>query len=259
MGAGSAWASLLAAGVLVMVRLSGVMVFAPVLSSPAIPARVKAMFVLAMTVLVTPVVAALPQTLARGPVELTCAGVLGELAAGLLFGLCLQMLMEGLLFASALLGIEFSFSLANLMDPNSMVETPVLGQLIGWLGVLVLIGAGCDRMLLAAVLRSFATAPVGSVLVTAQTGRAVAALAGGIFVAGVQLAAPVMAATLAVEVTLALISKMAPQLPLMFVAIPVKTLMGYAVLIGSLALWPAWVERHFERLLHAATQLVAAR
>ena len=71
--------------------------------------------------------------------------VLGELGVGLVFGLSLTLLNEALMFAGMLLGMQFSFSLVNLLDPNSKIETPVLGQMLGWLGMLVMIGAGLDR------------------------------------------------------------------------------------------------------------------
>ena len=46
---------------LVLVRISGLMVFAPVFSSQAIPPRVKAAFVLSVSFLVAPVVAQFPR------------------------------------------------------------------------------------------------------------------------------------------------------------------------------------------------------
>ncbi len=51
-----------------------------------------------------------------------------------------------------------------------MIETPVLGQMLGWLGVLVLIGSGLDRTLLAALVRSFRRVPVGHAVMQAKTG-----------------------------------------------------------------------------------------
>ncbi len=62
------------------------------------------------------------------------------------------------MFAGQMLGMEFSFSLVNLMDPNSMIETAVLGQLLwGWVGIAGnVIGAGLGSiLLLAAFMRSF--------------------------------------------------------------------------------------------------------
>jgi len=248
------WTQYLSAGVLVLVRLSGLMVFAPVFSSAAIAPRIKAAFVIAMTALLAPAVARVPN--ARAVLDMSA--VLGELGVGLVFGISLSLLIEALTFAGTVLGLQFSFSLVNLMDPNSMIETEVLGQMLSWLGILVIIGSGLDRALLAALVKSFRVVPVGQAVLQAKTGAALATMAGGIFLAGLQLAAPVLAATLTVEVVVALVSRLAPQLPAMVVSVPLKTLVAYVVLIASLAVWPGWIERHFTALLDAAGRLVAS-
>lgn len=246
------WPQFLTVAVLVMIRVSGLMVFAPIFSSAAIAPRIKAGFVFALTILLAPVVGSLPDAMP----SLDMMAVLGELGVGLVFGLSLTMMNEALMFTGTLLGMQFSFSLVNLLDPNSKIETPVLGQLLDWMGLLILIGAGLDRTVLAAMMRSFRLVPVGHAIVQASTGLALAKMAGGIFLAGLQLAAPVIAAAMVVEVTIALIGKMAPQLPAMVLGIPLKTLISFVVLVASLALWPAWIEGHFSTLLDAAGRLV---
>ena len=104
-GVAADWPQFLSAGVLVMVRVSGLMVFAPLFSSTAIAPRIKAGFVLAITVLLAPVVGTLP----HARVQLDMPGVLGELAVGLTFGLALSLIVESLMFAGQMLGMEFSF------------------------------------------------------------------------------------------------------------------------------------------------------
>lgn len=248
----SDWPRYLSAAVLVMTRLSGLFVFAPIFNSAAIPPRIKAGFVFAMTVLLAPAVISIPGSRP----ELEMSTVLGELGVGLMFGFSLSLLMESLIFAGALLGMEFSFSLVNLLDPNSHVETPVLGQMVSWLGILIILGAGLDRTLLSAIVRSFMVVPVGRAMLQATTGAILMRMAGGIFLAGLQLASPVIAAALAVEVTVGLIGKLSPQLPTQVLSIPIKTMVSYTVLIGSLAVWPGWIERHFTLLLDAAGKML---
>jgi flagellar biosynthetic protein FliR len=245
----------ISAAVLVAIRMSGLMVFAPFFSSSAIAPRIKAGFVLALTVLLAPTVGELQ----GARVVIDVPAVAGELGVGLVFGLCLMMLTESLLMAGTLMGMSFSFSLVNLLDPNTMVETPVLGQLLGWLGLLVLIGAGLDRILIAGLVRSFLLIPVGDAVIRAETGAALAGMVGGIFIAGLQLAAPVMAAALVVEMTVSMVSRLAPMLPVQVVGIPLKTISSYIVLIGSLAVWPGWIERHFGALLDRAGRLLVQR
>jgi flagellar biosynthetic protein FliR len=247
------WGSALAAMTLVLVRISGLAVFAPLFSSTAIPLRVKAVFVLAVSWLVAPVVAGFP----HAHVELGVMPVLGELSVGLVFGLTLSLLFEMLNFTGQILGFQFSFSLVNLLDPNSTVQTPLLGQMFGLLGTLTVIATGLDRVMLASLLRTFVAAPVGAVSFSPRVALALLPMAGGIFSAALQLAAPVLAATLLAEMAVSLAGKLAPQLPVMAIDIPAKTLLGYVVLIGSLALWPAWIESHFAALLNAAGHLLA--
>ena len=237
---------------LVLLRISAFLVFAPVFGSPAIPARVKVLFALAVALLLGPLTAGLPGTQA----ELSIPGILGEIAVGITFGLTLSFLSEALLMGAALMSVSFSFSLANLLDPNSQVETEVLGTALNWIGLLVLLGAGLHRTLLAAVLRSFAVVPLGTAVLSARSAGTIVDMASGIFLAGLQLAAPVIAASLMIEVAVGLVSRMAPMMPAQMLSVPLKTVVSYVVLIGSLALWPRWIEQHLVALLDDAQRLV---
>src|ERR1700742_437432 len=93
------WEHALDAMTPVLVRISGLMVFAPVFSSNAIPPRVKAGFVLAVSFLIGPIVAGFPGAHA----ELGILPVLGELSVGLVLGLTLSLLFEALEFAGQVL------------------------------------------------------------------------------------------------------------------------------------------------------------
>lgn len=250
----SGWGQFLIAATLVLVRISGAMIFVPFLSSTAIPNQVKIGFTLVLTWLLAPIAANLPGAHA----ELGMVSVLSELTTGLIFGLSLTLLMELLGFAGQVLGFQFSFSLVNVLDPNSSVDTPLLSQFLQLIGVLIILAAGLDRTLLAALMRTFTVVPVGTAWLSTHTGMTLVGMASGIFLAGVQLAAPVLAATLLVELAVNLVGRLSPQLPVLFVGIPLKTLVGYTVLIASLGIWPRYIEAHFDTLLNQAMQLVVA-
>ena len=151
------WTTFLSAMTLALVRVSGMVAFAPFFSSTALPMRVKAVFVGAVAFLLAPLVAALP---APRP-AISFSALLGELAVGLVYGLTLTLLNEMLLFAGQIAGLQFSFSLVNLLDPASPIQTPLLGDLFQLMGTLVMITAGLDRIMLASMVRSFRVAPLG--------------------------------------------------------------------------------------------------
>ncbi len=250
----SGWNQFLIVATLILVRVSGVMIFAPFFSSAAIPRQVKIGFSLVLTWLLVPIAANLPGVRA----ELGMVSVLSELTTGFIFGITLSLLMEILGFAGQILGFQFSFSLVNVLDPNSSVETPLLSQMLNLVGLLVILAAGLDRTLLSAFMRTFTAVPVGTAWLAPRTGVALLGMASGIFLAGVQLAAPVLGATLLVELAIALVGRLSPQLPVMFVGIPLKALVGYTVLIGSLGIWPRYIEAHFDALLNQAMHLTIA-
>ena len=247
------WPTFLSAMALVLVRVSGMVAFAPFFSSTALPMRVKAVFVGAVAFLLAPLVAALPHAQAT----ISFSAILGELSIGLVYGLSLALLSEMMLFAGQMVGLQFSFSLVNLMDPASAIQTPLLGDLFQLMGTLVLITAGLDRILLASMVRSFHAVPLGAFALAPPTALAIVRAAGGVFLAAVELAAPVLAATMLLEIAVALLGKLSPQLPVMMLTVPLKTLTGFVILTGSLALWPRFIEARFSGLLDMAERLIS--
>lgn len=246
------WSDFLSAVLLALVRVSGMVVFAPFFSSTALPVRAKAIFVGLSAFLVGPLVATLPKARA----EIGFSAVIGELGVGLVYGLILALLNEMLLFAGEIAGLQLSFSAVNLLDPTSSIQTSLMSDLFQLMGTLVVIAAGLDRILLASLVRSFRAVPLGSYVLLPVTSSAIVHAAGGIFLAAVELAAPMLAATMLVEIAVALLSRLSPQLPVMSLTVPLKTLVGFTVLSGSLALWPRFIEARFSGLLDLAEHLL---
>jgi flagellar biosynthetic protein FliR len=167
------------------------------------------------------------------------------------------LLNEMMLFAGQIAGVQFSFSLVNLLDPSSNIQTPLLGELFQLMGTLVVIAAGLDRILLASMVRSFRVVPLGAYTLAPTASLAIVRAAAGIFLAAVELAAPILAATMLVEVAVALLGKLSPQLPVMNLTVPLKTLTGFLLLTGALALWPRFIEARFAGLLDMAERLIS--
>jgi flagellar biosynthetic protein FliR len=248
------WNSFLSAMTLALFRISGIVAFAPPFSSSVLPMRTKAVLALAVAYLLAPAVASLDGAHAA----LSYSALIGELAVGLVYGLALALVNEMLLFAGQIAGVQFSFSLVNLLDPASSIQTPLLGEMFQLVGSLVVMAAGLDQILLASLVRSFRAVPLGGYAMSSMTSSGLVEAAGGIFLAALQLAAPVLVSTLLVEVAVALLGRLSPQLPVISLTVPLKALVGFALLAGSLALWPRFIEMRFEGLLDLAEKLLAA-
>ncbi len=246
---------LLAAAVFVGARVSGLMVFCPFLGSSAIPTPVKA----ALTLLVTGLLYSVhgPLRLDLGPWQ--WAGVaLSEVVIGLVLGLTANFVLEGAMMAGQILGVQMGYSLATLFDPQTAADTPVLAEFHQLAVLLIFLELDVHHWLLRAVAASFVYLPAGAVPAALAAGGLLHA-AGGIFLSGVQIAAPALAATLVTDVALGFLGKASPQLPVLFIGLAVKNLLGLAMLIAVIAYWPHSFSERFaesvgfgEKLLHVA-------
>jgi len=232
------------------------MTFAPFFGSEAVPARVKAGFTLVLTVMLYGIVPvpAVPLGLSNW------AGVvLSEAAVGLMMGLSVQLVLEGVSLAGQLAGAQLGFSLAAIIDPQTNIETPVLNIFHQMIALLIFLQLDVHHWMLRSLVASFGYLPVGTGLITLATTRGLFREAGAMWLIGVQMAAPILLATILIDVTIGFLSKASPQLPAMFIGISAKSLIGYVVLGASVALWPNLLEKQFtnamgwsERLLHLA-------
>ncbi len=237
-------------------RVGGVMTFAPFFGSDAIPARVKACFTIVLTAMLY-AVCPVPE------MQLSISGwtrmAITEAAVGLMMGLSVQLVFEGMQLAGQLAGAQLGFSLAAIIDPITNIDTPVLAVLHQTIAMLIFLQLNVHHWLLRGIVRSFDYLPVGTSVVNLLTVRELFRMAAAMWLIGVQIAAPILIATMLLDVAIGFLSKASPQFPALFIGISAKSLIGYAVLAASAVLWPTLLEGQFtnamglsERLLHLA-------
>ncbi len=248
--------ALVAAVLFIGLRVGGLMLFAPFLSSQSIPAQMKVALAVALTALLYP--ACRPTPTASGVLDY--AGfALAEMVTGLLLGLASQLTVEAAQLAGQMVGVQSGYSLVTLFDPQTQADTAVMATFNQFVVLLIFVQLNADHWLLRGLAASFSYLPPGSLITGAKAGYALLRAAGGIWLAALQLAAPVVVATMLVDVTLGFLAKASPQLPVLFLGLPIKNLLGLTVLTGSLVLWPRFFEHRFsagialgEQLLHLA-------
>ena len=238
------------------VRLTGLMLFAPFLGSSIIPARVKAVFVIALTALLFPSVehAIVVPTLAGWPFL-----IITEFLIGVGMSVATNVVFEATSLAGQVLGIQMGYSLVNILDPQTQVETTVIPLFYQSMVMLLFLSMDVHYWLLKAIGNSFLYLPPGATRLSSLFTLAVIKMGGEIFGLGVQIAAPVLAATLVADILLGLLGKASPQMPLIVLGPAVKSLLGIFILIATIKYWPDLYKHLFqdsvmdgERILHLA-------
>lgn len=223
-------------------RIAGVVMFLPILGGFSIPGNVRALFVLGLAVLITPIVpppAQMPDTPARLAFALT-----GELAIGVVIGLAVRGVFLALELAGSLIATESGMSLGEIADPNSGVEQNVLSMLYVQLGLAIFLAVGAHRELVAATLDSFVSIPLlsGAPHSAAALDLAITALQAAGELA-VRIAAPTLLTLFLANVALGFIGRTTPHLNIATVGFSVKGMLAFLTVAASM---PAAMEAYVD-------------
>jgi flagellar biosynthetic protein FliR len=241
----------------ISVRLTGLMLFAPFFGSMVIPTRVKAILVLALTLLLFPAVGKQIDLHSNSEWPLL---VFTEFLIGVGMGIATNIVFEAVQLTGQVLGIQMGYSLVNILDPQTQVDTTVVAMFYQSIVMLLFLQMDVHFWLLRAVGNSYRYVPPGTAHLNSLFTVALFKTVGEIFGLGVQIAAPVLSATLAADIILGLLGKASPQMPLMLLGPAIKSLLGLVILIATLRYWPDLFRRLFtdavasgEHLFHLAS------
>lgn len=234
------------------VRLSGLMLFAPFFGSMVIPGRIKAVLVIVLTFLLFPVIGhhIEPQPLTAWPKM-----ILVEFLIGVGMGITTNFVFEAAQFAGQVLGIQMGYSLVTILDPQTQANSTVLSTLYQSIVMLLFLRMDVHYWLLRAVSNSFIDLPPGTEHLGGAFTEGVVWTVGTIFGLGTQIAAPILAATMAADIVLGLLGKASPQMPVMLLGAAVKSMLGVIVLSATLIYWPDLFRRLFMNSISRADHL----
>jgi flagellar biosynthetic protein FliR len=214
---------------LVALRVAVVLAMTPVLYAMPIPARVRAALVL---VLATVLAACLP---ANEVPQVSDTGALfesafSELGLGATLGLGVLLAFSAFAVAGNLLDVQIGFGIAQVFDPVSNRFSPLLVSAFSYAAVVVFFLVDGHHALLRGVAYSLQAFPVGRPWLLQATAVPVLKQAGAVFALGFALAAPVVFCVLLVELALGVVSRNLPQINMLALGIPIKIVVGMAVL-----------------------------
>jgi flagellar biosynthetic protein FliR len=235
------------------VRLTGLMLFAPFFGSVVIPARVKVVLVVAMTAMLYPMTSAkIPRmTMSQWPML-----ALSELTIGVALGVVTNIVFDGVQMAGQVLSVQMGYSLVNIIDPQTQAESTVVATFHQTIAMLIFLRLNVHFWILRALAHSFDYLPPCSGHFGAGFVTAALQAGGDVFAVGIQIAAPVLCATLVADIALGLLGKASPQLPLMLLGPAVKSVLGLLILVSALKYWPNIFERLFLSSVNQADHLL---
>ncbi len=226
---------------LVLARVSGVIAFVPIPGLSAGPEVSRVVLALALTISLLPV---WPAPNLTGALLGRLLGWIGtEAAFGLTIGLSVSFLLEGLQMAAQVIGLQAGYSFASTIDPSTQADTTTLQLMAQLFAGSLFFAFGFDRQVIHILARSLDTAPIGAYMLTGPIVEAITRLGSAVFSTGLQLAIPVLALLLLLDIAFAVLGRLQTQLQLLSLSFAIKTLTALAFLGAVLSFYPAVFEK----------------
>ncbi len=251
---------------LVLARVSGLVMTAPIYGTTEVPMRVRALLAMAISLVILPSQWGTPLT-DPGTTLNYLVLVGSELVIGLCLGMGITILFSGIQLAGQMIGRIGGLMLADVFDPAVGTSVPLFSRLLFLVTMAVFVLIGGHRMVMAGLLDTFTTIPLGGTTSPAMLDeqlfeslvKAFTHLLTQSFVLGIRAAAPVVASLLLSTLVMGLIGRTLPQLNILAVGFGMNSMLTFGTLglvMGTAALvFQEQVEPAIEVLLDSLAVL----
>lgn len=210
---------------LIVMRMTGFILFNPILGRTNVPGLVRAGFILVLSVAVYSAGDAAAVTVPANVVGFAVPMLL-ELLVGFVLSFVIRLFLTIVQMGGEFIDAQMGMTMAQIYDASSQVNMTVTGSILNILVVLDFFAENGHYTLLRILVSSGELLPYG----TAAFGQSVASLVVEIFlsciVLAVKLALPILAAELLGEIGMGILMKAIPQINAFVINIELKVIIG---------------------------------
>jgi flagellar biosynthetic protein FliR len=210
---------------MVLTRISAFFLVVPIFGWKSIPARIKVAMTLLVTIFFSIII---PFRIDAGKVSALEAILLlaNEATYGLALGLIGAVLFATIKFSGRFIERQMGMALAQVMDPLTGERAQPLSSLFEMIFIIIFLSANGHHMFLFIISRSYEAFPAGSIPTMAVLSEGVIKAGSAMFIAGLKIAAPMLAAFILLLIVLAVLARVVPEMNILFISLPMRIGMG---------------------------------
>jgi len=240
---------------LVMIRVGGLIVSAPVLGSRNFPVIGKIGLVGMTAMLITPSVTMVGGGVPDDALAFAFMGV-GELLIGLLMGFVMTMVFAAIQIGGQLMDMQSGFGMMNVFNPAMETQFPIFGFFYFIVAVLYLLILDGHHLMLLALVRTFDKIPLGGFVFHPELLLQVPRWGSAMFVDGLLIAAPIVGAMFVAYASLGLLGRVVPQIHLFVVGFPLTMALGMLVVGMSIQVYLAVLNGMFYNMFRNVDSMI---
>jgi flagellar biosynthetic protein FliR len=224
-------------------RILAVFSVAPVFSSKSIPVRTRIGFAFFIAFAVQ---ASLPDMAVVSVNSTRAVGVaLQQVLIGLTIGFMVRLIFAAFELAGEVVGFQMGLNFASFFDPAMNAQSSAIGRFFSQITLLLFIVANGHVVLILVFVKSFSIFPVGEPSLSAIAQLQIFRYGGDLFSSAFWISLPVVAMLMFVNLSLGVISRVAPQLNIFAIGFPITLVVG----IAGVALTLPMLEQPFASLI----------
>ena len=154
-----------------------------------------------------------------------------ETTYGLALGLIVALLFSVVKLSGQIIERQMGMTMANILDPMTGETARPLGSLLETIFILLFLGANGHHLFLLIISKSYVAFPAGTVPNIQILTTGVITASSALLIAGLRLAAPMLAAFLVLMVALALLARLVPEMNILFISMPIR--MGLGLIMAA--------------------------
>ncbi len=241
---------------LVFARVASVLFVIPFLDSRSVPVIFKAGLALAVSIMVFNQVR-IDLGVFPSSVFSLFIMIASEVVLGLTIGFLVKLIFSGIQLAGQLSGFQMGFAIANVVDPASSLQIPILAQFLNLFAMMLFLVTDMHYWFFKAMVDSFAIMPPMQVHFGQGIVNQMLKAGAEIFIIALRVGAPVIVALILTHVALGLMARTVPQMQVFIVAMPLQIVVGIVFLGLSLPYLASFLNNLFINMGQSILSLLA--
>ena len=241
---------------LVFMRATSFFITAPIFSTKSVPNRFKVGLGFFIALLVTAGI----DTESSLTLDLNfMIFIIKELFIGLALGFIASLILYTVQVAGAFIDFQMGFAIANVIDPQTRAQVPIIANFKYMLALLFLVTVDGHHMMLDGLVKSYEILPADTLLKQIESeslARFIAEVFADMFFAAFQLSLPIVASLFLVDVALGLLARAVPQVNIFVIGLPLKIFVGFILILVTIPTFFFLLRGVFREMIDTMGQLI---
>ncbi|MCM3356917.1 flagellar biosynthetic protein FliR [Psychrobacillus sp. MER TA 171] len=240
---------------LIIARVSAFMITLPLFSHRTIPATHKIAFAVILSWMMY-------YTMDVSPFDINGEYILliiKEVMVGLFVGLLAYIILSAIQIAGGFIDFQMGFAIANVIDPQTGAQSPLIGQFLNIIALLLLLALNGHHLILDGIFYSYQFIPMETTWLAFGQENYVEFIMktfAGVFAVAFQMSIPIVATLFLVDIALGITARTVPQLNIFVVGFPIKIGVTFIVLLVMMGVLLAVMQKVFEMMIIAMRDLM---